>query len=61
VFTTQLAGVTPFQVQQALLDAGSFTSTYSASINASGAVPEPGSIALLLAGVLPLVRIRRRG
>jgi hypothetical protein len=61
VFTTQLAGVTPFQVQQALLDTGSFTSTYSASINASGAVPEPGSIALLLAGVLPLVRTRRRG
>jgi hypothetical protein len=60
VFTTQLAGVTPFQVQQALLDAGSFTSTYSASINASGAVPEPGSIALLLAGMLPLVRTRRR-
>lgn len=60
LFTTQFAGVTPFQVQQALLGSNSLTSTWSASIVATGFIPEPASLAMVLMGLCPMLRSRRR-
>lgn len=59
VFTTQFSGVTPLQVQTALLNQQSISSTYSASITATGFIPEPGTVSLLLMGLIPLARRRR--
>lgn len=59
MFTTQIAGATPFQIQQVLINAGTVSSTYSASFIATGTVPEP-TAALLLAGLVPMLSLRRR-
>lgn len=61
-FTTQIAGITPAQIQATILSGGSVTSTFSGDF-AITVVPEPSTLgsmalgALLVAGSL----IRRRG
>jgi hypothetical protein len=59
LFTTQLAGVTPFQVQQTLLTGGNVSSTYSGAFQAV-AVPEPGTCSFLLGGLLCGLAARRK-
>lgn len=68
-YTTQIAGVTPAQIQATILRGGSETSTYSGDfvINVSSSpVPEPGTVGTMLLGGLGLAagcfrRKRNRG
>lgn len=57
-FTTQIAGLTPFQIQNTILTTGSFTTTYSFDGNVG--VPEPVSMALIGGGLLVLAGLKKR-
>lgn len=63
-FQTELVGTTNAAVQTTLLGGGSINSTYLANltINSQTATPEPGTVALFLAGGIALIGIglRRR-
>ena len=61
-FTTQIAGVTPAQIQAAILSGGSERSTYSGDFNIStvSTVPEPATSALLLGGLMAVAAFARR-
>ena len=58
-FTTQIAGLTPGQIQSIITSGGSITSAYSVELTAT-AIPEPGTISLLLLGGTLLVARRAR-
>ena len=65
VFTTQIVGQTPRQIQLTLLGGGTISSTYSGNFTVAAAsqVPEPTTILLLgtgLAGIAAKVRKRRK-
>ncbi len=55
-YTTQIAGVTPAQIQSTILRGGSETSTYSGAfvITVNSAVPEPATFGSMLIGGLLL-------
>lgn len=57
LFTLQAPGVTPFQIQQSLLNGGNVTTTYSAAFTV---VPEPGTSVLFVAGLIGVVAARRK-
>jgi hypothetical protein len=57
LFTMQVSGVTPFQVQQTLLAGGTESSTYSGAFTV---VPEPATSFLLLGGLLCGLAARRK-
>jgi hypothetical protein len=60
VFTTQLVGKTPFDIQQIILNPslGSVTATYS--FDGEATAPEPASMLLIGAGLLGLATLTRR-
>jgi len=57
LFTTQVVGKTPFQIQQTLVAQGSVASTYSASFQV---VPEPTTWMLLTSGLICGWALRRK-
>jgi hypothetical protein len=59
LFTLQAPGVTPFQIQQSLLNGGNVISTYSAAFNVVG-VPEPGTSVLFVTGLIGALAARRK-
>lgn len=56
-FTTQIAGVTPLQIQNTISTAGSFTATYS--FDGLAGVPEPVSMTLIGGGLIALAGLKR--
>jgi hypothetical protein len=58
LFTLQAPGVTPFQIQQTLLNGGDVISSYSAGFTV--VVPEPGTSVLFVAGLIGVVAARRK-
>jgi len=51
-YTTQIAGLTPAQIQSTILSGGSETSTYSGDFSIATVVPEPATMSTMLLGGL---------
>jgi hypothetical protein len=58
IFSTQISGETPYQIQQQFDTNGSFTATYS--FDGSVGTPEPASLAMIGGGLLALAGLKRR-